>query len=97
MTIDRPRMPAHHPLLRFVFGFSVVSIVLGIAAVIIIYRTMSDFRAEMIQRAEAARDPMLLELIAHDSGIMMLILAGMALVAALNIAAGVTILRRKSE
>ena len=97
MSINRTRTPAQYPLLRFVYGFSVVGTVLGVATVIIVYRTMSAFHAEMVQRAEATRDQMLLDLIAHNSRIMMLILAVIVLVAALNIASGFIALRRKSE
>ena len=97
MITDRAGTPARAILLRFVFGFSVVGTVLGVATVIISYRMMSDFHAEMVQRAEANRDQMLLDLTAHSSRIMMLILVAIVLVAVLNIAAGFIMLRRKPE
>jgi ABC-type lipoprotein release transport system permease subunit len=91
-------MPARLPLFeRFVLGFSVVGTVLGVATVIFIYRTMSGFHAELMQQAHAAGDQVLLDLIARNSRIMMLILASIVLVAALNIAAGLIMLRRQPK
>ena len=99
MSINRSGMPAWHALLqRAVLGFGVVGTVLGIATVVIVYRTMADFHGELLQRADAARDPMLLDAIARDSRTTILVLAAVVLVAVLNIAAGfIMLLRRRPE
>ncbi len=98
MSINRSGMPAWHTLLqRIVLGFGAVGTVLGIATVVIVYRTMTDFHEELMQRADAARDPILLDAIARDSRTMILVLAAIVLVAALNIAAGFIMMRRRSE
>jgi ABC-type lipoprotein release transport system permease subunit len=95
MSINHPRPPALHKLLqRVVLGFGVVGTALGTATVVIVYRTMNDFHAELMQRADAARDQLLLDAIARDSRTMILVLAAIVPVATLNIVAGFIMLMR---
>ena len=58
---------------------------------------MTDFRAELMQRPGAAHDPALLDAIAYESRTMLLILAAIVVVAALNIAAGFVVLTKPSS
>jgi ABC-type lipoprotein release transport system permease subunit len=85
---------SHRLLERALLAFVTVGTVLGVATVIFVYRVMSGFRDELLRRPGAADDPALLEAIAHESNVMLLILALIVLVAAFNIAAGFLILRR---
>jgi ABC-type lipoprotein release transport system permease subunit len=84
-------------LLRAVIAFGAVGTLLGVATVIVVYRMMGDFHAELMQQAHAAGDRVLLDMIADNSRTMMLILAAIVLVAALNIGAGVITLMRQPE
>ena len=87
--------PKSYRLLQWVvLAFATVGTVLGVATVIIVYRIMAGFRDELLQRPGAADDPMLLEAIAHEANTMLLVLAAIVLVAALNIAAGFLVLGR---
>jgi hypothetical protein len=87
--------PKSHRLLeRALLAFFTVGTVLGVATIIFVYRIMSGFRDELLQRPGAADDPALLEAIAHESNVMLLILALIVLAAAFNIAAGFLIFRR---
>ena len=85
---------SHRLLQRVVLAFATVSTLLGVATVIVVYRVMSGFRDELLQRPGAADDPMLLEAIARESNTMLLVLVLIVLVAALNIAAGFLTLMR---
>ena len=81
-----------------VLAFAAVGTVLGVATVVIVYRIMAGFHDDLLQRPGAAHDLMLLEAIAHESNVMLLMLAAIVPVAALNIAAGfLTIWRSQPE
>ncbi len=87
----------HGLLQRVVLGLMTVGTLLGVATVVVMYRVMSGFHDELMQRPGAARDPALLEAIARGSNAMLLILALIVLVVALNIAAGFLMLRRSGS
>jgi|SRR5687768_6020129 ABC-type lipoprotein release transport system permease subunit len=78
----------HGLLQRVVLGLVTVGTLLGVATVIVAYRVMGEFHNDLLRRPDTAHDSELLEMIAHSSNIMLLILALIVLVAALNIAAG---------
>jgi ABC-type lipoprotein release transport system permease subunit len=80
-----------------VLAFSAVGTLLGVATVVIICWIMAGFRDELLQRPGAADDPTLLEAIARESNTMLLVLASIVLVAALNIVAGFLMLRRSQS
>jgi ABC-type lipoprotein release transport system permease subunit len=84
-------------LQRTLFAFAIVGTVFGVATIIIVYRVMSGFRDELLQRPGAADDPRLLEAIAHDANTTLLMLALIALVAALNIVSGFLMFRRSQS
>jgi ABC-type lipoprotein release transport system permease subunit len=85
---------SHRLLQRVVLAVGAICTLLGVATVIVVYRVMSEFHDDLLQRPGAAHDPVLLEAIAHEYNTMLLVLAAIMLVAALNIAAGLVMLRR---
>ena len=57
------------------FGLGTAGTILGVTTLIIVLRVMTDFHAELMQKADAVRDPALLDAIARDFRTMILMLA----------------------
>ena len=80
-------------------GFSVLGIVLGIATFIIVFQVMEAFRSELRDKILATHDPDKIAAfeaaLQTEQNMMLPILGLIVLVAALNIGAGLLMLRRK--
>jgi ABC-type lipoprotein release transport system permease subunit len=90
--------PKSHRLLeRVALALAAVSTLLGVATLIVVYQVMAGFRDDLMQRPGAAHDPALLEAIACESNVTLLMMAAIVLVAALYIVSGFLMIRRSQS